>query len=117
MASLCPECAHWLYGYPNCAHDFIVGPGKRYCRRCGWDCSRSDHVRELIAGTDSDWLQVVAPCPLSELEQRFVAWCSEHGLKPDEIAPENIKQEVGRWSAGGSFGACSVRKSALNKLG
>lgn len=21
MMALCPECAHVLYGYPNCAHD------------------------------------------------------------------------------------------------
>lgn len=22
MSSLCPECAHYLYGYPNCKHEF-----------------------------------------------------------------------------------------------
>ncbi|WP_235622809.1 hypothetical protein [Enterocloster bolteae] len=22
MMGLCPECAHILYGYPNCAHHF-----------------------------------------------------------------------------------------------
>jgi predicted RNA-binding Zn-ribbon protein involved in translation (DUF1610 family) len=45
MVSLCPECAHWLYGYARCAHDF--GPGR--CSRCGWDGSASAYVRGLQA--------------------------------------------------------------------
>ncbi len=44
MAALCPECAHWLYGYPNCDHLFQSGR----CVRCGWDGSRSRFVRSLI---------------------------------------------------------------------
>lgn len=38
MAALCPECAHRLYGYPNCPHAFANGR----CRHCGWDGSRTD---------------------------------------------------------------------------
>lgn len=45
MASLCPECAHWLYGYPPCDHEFVRGR----CARCGWDGSVSDYVRTLKA--------------------------------------------------------------------
>jgi len=45
MAALCPECAHHLYGYDPCEHDFIGGR----CARCGWDGSRSPFVRGLLA--------------------------------------------------------------------
>jgi hypothetical protein len=41
MASLCPECAHRLYGYPRCAHVFIDGR----CRICHWDGSTSDFAK------------------------------------------------------------------------
>lgn len=44
MDGLCPECAHQLYGYPNCRHEWI----NDRCTKCGWDGSRSDYVRELI---------------------------------------------------------------------
>lgn len=43
MESLCPECAHILYGYPNCAHVFVQGK----CRKCLWDGSRSPYVLSL----------------------------------------------------------------------
>lgn len=39
MASLCPECAHRLYGYENCAHEMRDG----HCAKCGWDGSVSDY--------------------------------------------------------------------------
>ena len=35
MTDLCPECSHWLYGLPPCAHEFVGGR----CARCGWDGS------------------------------------------------------------------------------
>jgi hypothetical protein len=44
MDALCPECAHHLYGYPNCDHAF-VNDG---CSRCGWDGSRSRYIRSLL---------------------------------------------------------------------
>lgn len=37
MAGLCPECAHRLYGYPACTHEFHHGR----CHHCGWDGSCS----------------------------------------------------------------------------
>ena len=46
MSSLCPECSHYLYNKPNCAHSFRDGR----CRRCGWDRSVSEHVA-AIKGT------------------------------------------------------------------
>ncbi len=41
MDRLCPECAHLLYGYPNCDHAFVDGR----CSKCGWDGSRSDFLK------------------------------------------------------------------------
>lgn len=43
MSSLCPECAHWLYGYPRCPHEFANGQ----CSKCGWDGSVSAYLRTL----------------------------------------------------------------------
>jgi len=33
MMELCPNCAHKLYGYPNCEHKFEKGN----CLKCGWN--------------------------------------------------------------------------------
>ena len=38
MTSLCLECAHRLYGYPPCDHQFEDGR----CVACHWDGSVSD---------------------------------------------------------------------------
>lgn len=43
MIGLCPECAHVLYGYPNCFHKFHKGR----CVFCFWDGSSSNYVRKL----------------------------------------------------------------------
>ena len=43
MSGLCPECSHYLYNKPNCAHSFRDGR----CRRCGWDGSVSDYVATI----------------------------------------------------------------------
>ncbi len=43
MESLCPECAHLLYGYERCEHDFVEGR----CTRCHWDGSVSDFGKSL----------------------------------------------------------------------
>ena len=44
MASLCPECAHILYGYPYCEHVFRDGE----CVKCLWNGSRSEYLRLLL---------------------------------------------------------------------
>jgi DNA-directed RNA polymerase subunit RPC12/RpoP len=46
MSGLCPECSHYLYSKPNCAHSFRGGR----CRRCGWDGSESHYIA-TIKGT------------------------------------------------------------------
>ena len=44
MMNLGPECAHILYGYPNCEHVFRGGK----CVKCLWNGSRSEYLRELL---------------------------------------------------------------------
>ena len=48
MASLCPECAHVLYGYDNCDHVFKDGK----CILCLWDGSRSDYINKLLKNSE-----------------------------------------------------------------
>lgn len=43
MKSLCPECAHLLYGHPNCDHSFAAGS----CTKCGWNGARSVFTEKL----------------------------------------------------------------------
>ncbi|HLT53696.1 MAG TPA: hypothetical protein VKZ97_07390 [Flavobacteriaceae bacterium] len=43
MKGLCPECAHHLYGYENCPHEFKNGN----CKHCHWNGSNSDYVKSL----------------------------------------------------------------------
>jgi predicted RNA-binding Zn-ribbon protein involved in translation (DUF1610 family) len=43
MSSLCPECAHVLYGYANCGHIFKGGR----CTKCYWDGSETDYIKKL----------------------------------------------------------------------
>jgi predicted RNA-binding Zn-ribbon protein involved in translation (DUF1610 family) len=43
MASLCPECAHHLYGHENCRH--VLEKGR--CIHCYWDGSISEYVKKL----------------------------------------------------------------------
>ncbi len=45
MTGLCAECAHVLYGYPACTHEFAAGTA---CQKCGWNGSRTDYVRSLL---------------------------------------------------------------------
>ena len=41
MKNLCPECAHALYGYPNCSHVFENGR----CVLCYWDGSEDSDIK------------------------------------------------------------------------
>ena len=45
MSELCPECAHLIYGYANCSHEFS---GQR-CVLCRWDGSRSEYTENLAS--------------------------------------------------------------------
>ncbi len=52
MSALCPECAHALYGYPNCEHSFELADGSERCTWCGWNGRRSRYVRGLLGASD-----------------------------------------------------------------
>ncbi|MFD2564792.1 hypothetical protein, partial [Aquimarina rubra] len=41
MIAICPDCAHKLYGYPNCEHKF---EGER-CVKCGWNGQTSEFLK------------------------------------------------------------------------
>ncbi|OON70355.1 hypothetical protein B0919_06430 [Hymenobacter sp. CRA2] len=43
IMALCPECAHWLYGYSNCNHTME----QDRCLRCYWDGSVTSYVQSL----------------------------------------------------------------------
>ncbi|TNE74545.1 alpha/beta hydrolase [bacterium] len=45
MKNLCPNCAHYLYDYPNCNHDFE----NCVCTTCGWDGSTSAFVKNGLS--------------------------------------------------------------------
>ena len=50
MMGLCPECAHVLYGYPNCDHHFQDGR----CVNCYWDGSKSVYIKKLNQQEETD---------------------------------------------------------------
>ena len=44
MTELCPDCAHKLYGHPNCEHKFEKGN----CTKCGWNGQTSQFLKNRI---------------------------------------------------------------------
>lgn len=40
MGKLCPNCSRFLYGYPNCEHNFENGR----CKNCHWDGSTTKFI-------------------------------------------------------------------------
>jgi len=50
MSGLCPECAHQLYGYPNCSHIFIDGR----CTRCHWNGQTSTYMKRGKGGKEKE---------------------------------------------------------------
>ena len=42
MIELCPECAHKLYGYKNCSHEFENGR----CIKCYWNGNTSEYLND-----------------------------------------------------------------------
>ena len=43
MKSLCPNCAHVLYGYESCNHVFENGK----CVLCAWNGNESEYIKSL----------------------------------------------------------------------
>lgn len=44
MTGLCPDCAHKIYGYPNCKHEFKKGK----CSKCGWNSQTSEFLKNRM---------------------------------------------------------------------
>ncbi|WP_024469583.1 hypothetical protein [Treponema pedis] len=44
MDALCPNCAHILYGYPNCNHIFKDGK----CIKCLYNKNASGYIKKLF---------------------------------------------------------------------
>lgn len=65
MSHLCPECAHYLYGYPQCEHNFS---GNR-CTKCGWDGSRSEYLHQYINSSGRS--------PLFREHRARITWSAE----------------------------------------
>ena len=42
MSNLCPDCAHRLYGYDNCYHEFENGR----CKKCHWNGKTSEYLEK-----------------------------------------------------------------------
>lgn len=57
MMALCSECAHILYGYPNCEHVFKNG----ICIHCRWNGSRSDYIKWLISNKYNPAMGKIVP--------------------------------------------------------
>ncbi len=58
MMGLCPECAHILYGYLNCNHNFKNGR----CINCYWDGSKTEYIKkenqqEEIEMPTAEWMK------------------------------------------------------------
>jgi predicted RNA-binding Zn-ribbon protein involved in translation (DUF1610 family) len=43
MQNLCPECAHYIYNYKNCTHEFK----NSRCVKCYWNGINSEYVKSL----------------------------------------------------------------------
>lgn len=43
MPNLCPNCSYFLYGYPNCDHQF----DDKICQKCGWNGNVSAFILTL----------------------------------------------------------------------
>jgi len=46
MTNLCPECAHKIYGYQNCDHEFKGGS----CIKCFWNGKQSAYLKKKSNG-------------------------------------------------------------------
>ena len=77
MKQLCPNCAHFLYGYPNCQHKF---ENKR-CIKCYWDGKCSEYINMLKNNKIDKW----TPISLSELQNLIYTGVSKMTFKQLKI--------------------------------
>lgn len=76
MTYLCPDCSHFLYGYPNCEHEFK----NERCSLCHWNGISSDYVNSIKAAVLNEW----TPISLSELQSEI-----DSGI--EKMTPQQLK--------------------------
>jgi predicted RNA-binding Zn-ribbon protein involved in translation (DUF1610 family) len=87
MERLCPNCSHFIYGYPNCDHRFE----NDRCKICGWDGSLSTYVQQLKTKQPKNWkpidkselLSLVNEGLLKMNEQQLSIW-KEISVEPEK---------------------------------
>lgn len=62
------------------------------------------------------YVDVISKVRLRDADQLWEAWLKEHGLKLSDFQDNEILQEVGRRTGGGSFCTFRIRLSALERL-
>lgn len=90
MANLCPECAHILYGYENCKHQFENGR----CTKCYWDGSKTLYLKNIRS------IEVYDSYKFSD--GRIVSFLKSFtGKLPDQTVLEDSSGS--RWKIGQNF--------------
>lgn len=105
MMKLCPDCSHYLYGYPNCDHVFKNGR----CTKCYWNGESTKFIIELKNKVINKWTAI----SLSEIKELIESGVSK--MTDDQlviwnqiaIAPEKWEEdEYGK--EGGGFWIVTV---------
>ena len=79
MMQLCSDCSHYLYGYPNCNHEFE----NRRCSKCHWNGKSSKYINELK--NENKW----NPITLSELQEQI-----NNGISKMSSEQHNVWNEI-----------------------
>ena len=65
---------------------------------------------------DQDYVEIIPHGSLRHAERLWEAWLEAHGLKISDFQADEVLQEVGRQTGGGSFSVIRIRRSALERL-
>lgn len=101
MASLCAECAHHLFGYPPCPHEFAEG----HCISCGWNGRHSDYLAkrlkrhamsdaEILTELEAHRTACLAHPQFTQLREAAPEGCALLCLSFQAVAPEYADSDV-----------------------
>jgi len=62
------------------------------------------------------YVEVISKVRLREADQLWEVWLKEHGLKLSDFQDNEVLQEVGRRTGGGSFSTFRISVSTLERL-
>jgi len=65
---------------------------------------------------DPDYVEIISDVRLGDADRLWEAWLEEHDLKLSDFQRDEVQQEVGRRTGGGSFSTFYIRRSALERL-